>query len=364
MITSLCHPHLTKTNRSDSTLQTNYWLSAKNLTQRDLHFFKEASQSKFKELKSKSKELESKDTKWKLKNKKLKLDKKKLQLEKKKLKASLKGSRKKLENRLEQATKMRSRGLERLEEISLDHGEESRSSELDDQAQQQDSQVAPEAQVHQKGSLDSRLGHNYDAYSFDHRVSDDEVMDDIEYEEEHDPDTPIDHDSFEYGRGSHSPQLDNQVEQQDYQDYPEEVQDSGSEDGIAAYNSRLRVIAEHNDYDDEGTEHEADHESATLGDVDEEMNDGEIKFWLNRNGDLDTHTRSYHMVVILRELNAAWAPQKQEFIVQATVKRLNWPFMELEKESSKCMRTTCSQELKDGQRTTPESTRAATAPIP
>jgi hypothetical protein len=122
------------------------------------------------------------------------------------------------QNRLGQVNKISGDACRTVEDVPLEHGEGFRPSGLDDQAQQQISQLGLEGHDHQGDSLNSRLGHDYDAYNFDHRVStDDEVMDDVEFEEKHDPDTLIDHDSFEHGRGSHASQLDNKVRQQDTQ---------------------------------------------------------------------------------------------------------------------------------------------------
>jgi hypothetical protein len=229
-----------------------------------------------------------------------------------------------------------------IDHCSLEDIRSPGSLQLDHQVQQQDSQVDGEVHEYQEGSLDYRLGHDYDAYGFDHRASGDENMDDVEHGEEHDPDTDINHDSLKDGRRSYFSPSDSHIQQQDFQVYHEEVQDSGSEDDIAAYNSRLRVIAKNNDYDDEALEAEANHEPATLHNVEEAIRNRKIEFRLNGHGDLYTpHTRSYYMVVILREMNKAWAPQKQEFIDQGTAEGLNWPFIELKKASSKCMRTAC-----------------------
>jgi hypothetical protein len=184
--------------------------------QRDLQTFKEATESKLKELESKNQKLES--------------DKRKLESKKKKLKSK--------------NTKLRSKNKK------LEHGSAFHPLKLDDQVQQQDSELGHEAHDHQGDSIDSRIGHNYDTYGFDHRASDDEVMDDVEYENEHRPDTKINHRSHEPGQGPRYSQLSNQVQQQNFQenhrahDYYEEVQDS--EDEIAARNVRHRSDVEYN----------------------------------------------------------------------------------------------------------------------
>jgi hypothetical protein len=138
-------------------------------------------------------------------------------------------------------------------------------------------------------------------------------------------------------------QLGDQVHQQDSQldhevyDHQEEVQDSESEDDIAAYNFRHRGDFENNNYDDEAMDHQVQYDPAILGDHDEEMDDTDFTIWLDDNGDLQTDYP--YDDDAWQRLEATWAAQKRDFKVQAAEKKVDWLSVDLNKNSMKCLWT-------------------------
>jgi len=146
------------------------------------------------------------------------------------------------------------------------------------------------------------------------------------------------------------------IKRQVFEDH-EDAEDPESYDAIdcdfmqKAYFNReyydYQILKITNDVDDNGSDDEVmdleeEHEPVTLDEHDEHdevMNDMGISVWLDEHGDLQTNHPYKDDDNAWEELKATWARQKEEFENKAEEKEVDWLALDLNKNSSRCLRT-------------------------
>ena len=118
-----------------------------------------------------------------------------------------------------------------------------------------------------------------------------------------------------------------------------DIDDNESGDNESNDNESNDNESDNNESHNEVMDFEEEHEPVTLDEHDEVMNDVEISVWLDEHGDLQTDHPYKHDDDAWEELKATWAGQKEEFENKAEEKEVDWLSLDLNKNSSRCLRT-------------------------